>query len=70
MTFPMPTVSNVVVVNARKKLAVDFLAYRKLERWEIDGLLSVFCSSKQGRKMLRTGGQVQSVTTIGGRDPI
>jgi hypothetical protein len=67
----MPTVSNArEIIGARKKLVINFLAFRKLADHEIERLLAVWISSKDGRKMMRSGGQVRVFTTIGGRDPI
>jgi hypothetical protein len=58
------------VIEGPPKLVIELLAYRKLNESEVDRLLGVFFSTKEGRKALRSGGKVRSFTSIGGRDSI
>lgn len=67
----MPAVSNTItIVHGKKSLKIDFLAHRKLDEHELERHAAVYLGSKNGRKMLRSGGMVKVITQIGLRDPI
>jgi hypothetical protein len=52
------------------KLKLDFVAYRRMEPWELERHARFFLTTKEGRRAIRKGGALRITTTIGGRDQI